>query len=445
MTASDTRTTMSAADRLDRAGTRTGPILALLFAANLLNFYDRTIPAIIVEPLKAEFGLSDAQIGLLSAAFTLVYAIVGIPLGRFADRRSRRVILSVGLVTWSLFTGISGLATTFAVLLAIRVLVGIGESSFAPAANSMIGDLYPSDRRGRAVGLLQLGLPLGLVLAFFTVGGITEAFGTWRAAFFIAAVPGLIIAVLFAFIREPRRGAAESAGTSTGEVDRPFHRLLRVRTLWWLVLAAIGSQVAAYAVATFSVPLFQRHFGMSLPTSGLLTGITIGLTGVAGLLVGGRIADRASRRSAAGRVYVGASALLLAAPLTLGALLLGEDHVALFVIIFSVGWLLQYAYYTAAYPAIADVVGPRLRGTAVSIYLAASYLLGGAVGPVLAGALSDRFAAAATDLTASEAAAHGLRLSLTIVIPASLLLAAAGLLGAARHVIRDQARMHAAS
>lgn len=160
---------------------------------------------------------------------------------------------------------------------------------------------------------------------------------------------------------------------------------------------------------------------------------------------GGRIADRASRRSAAGRVYVGAFALLLAAPLTLGALLLGEEQVALFVIVFSVGWLLQYAYYTAAYPAIADVVGPRLRGTAVSIYLAASCLLGGAVGPVLAGALSDRFAAAATDLTASEAAAYGLRLSLTIVIPASLLLAAAGLLGAARHVIRDQARMHAAS
>ncbi|MGX6602954.1 spinster family MFS transporter [Micromonosporaceae bacterium Da 78-11] len=407
-------------------------ILVLLFAANLLNFYDRTIPAIVVEPIKAEFGLSDAQIGLLSAAFTVVYAVVGIPLGRLADRSSRRVVLAVGLTVWSLLTAATGLAGTFVLLLIVRLLVGVGEASFAPAANSLVADLYPPDRRARATGLLQLGLPVGLVLAFFTVGGITDTFGSWRAAFLIAAVPGLIVAGLLAVIREPARGASETTAVT---MDK---RLLRIPTLRWLILGGIGAQIASYAVATFSVPLFQRYFGTSLATGAVLTGVTIGLTGLVGLLVGGRIADRAGRSSPAGRVRVGAIAVLLAVPVTLVAFLFGADRIGAFVLVFSLGWLLQYLYFTSAYPAIADVVGPHLRGTAVSVYLAASYLLGGALGPVFAGALSDHFSAGTTGMTADEASAHGLHLSLMIVIPAGLLVAAIGLFGAARHVNRDR-------
>jgi MFS transporter, Spinster family, sphingosine-1-phosphate transporter len=427
--------------RAERTGA--GWTLALLFVANLLNFYDRAIPAIVVEPLKAEFSLSDSEIGLLSASFTLVYAIFGIPLGRLADRVSRTLVIAAGLASWSLLTAATGLAYAFALLVVIRLLLGIGEASFAPAANSMLADLYPSGRRARATGLLQLGLPVGLVLAFFTVGAITEAFGTWRAAFFIAAVPGLVVAVLFAFLREPVRGASDTVAVTTGRVERAFRQVLRIPTIWWLVFAGVGVQVSGYAVATFSVPLFQRYFGTTLTVGGALTGITIGLTGLAGLIVGGRIADRASRRSPAGRVYTGAVALLFATPLTFGAFLLDAERLGMFVALFSAGWLLQYMFLTAVYPAVADVVGPRLRGTAVALYLAASYLLGGALGPVIAGALSDRLAATATGLTADQASAYGLHRSLMIVIPAGLLIATIGLFGAARHVTRDNARMYA--
>lgn len=427
----------------DGTGARTvssaAGILALLFAANLLNFYDRAIPAIVVEPLKAEFSLSDADIGLLSASFTIVYAIFGIPLGRLADRTSRRTVLVVGLVAWSVLTAATGVAGSFVLLVVIRLLIGVGEASFAPAANSVLADLYPAQRRARPTGLVQLGLPVGLVLAFFTVGAITEAYGTWRAAFFIAAVPGLLVAALLAFIREPVRGGSDALTTTAGGVEHAIRRVLRIRTIWWLALAGIGSQVASYAVATFSVPLFQRYFGTSLTAGGMLTGVTIGLTGLVGLLAGGRIADRASRRSPASRVYTGAVALLLATPLTLGAFLLDADMVGLFIVLFSAGWLLQYLFITAAYPAIADVVGPHLRGTAIAVYLATSYLLGGAFGPVVAGALSDHFTSTATGMAADEASAHGLHRSLLIVIPAGLLLTAIGLLGAARHVTRDSA------
>lgn len=424
-------------------------VLALLFAANLLNFYDRTIPAIVVEPLKLEFSLSDADIGLLSAAFTVVYAVFGVPLGRLADRTSRRVILVAGLVVWSLLTAATGVAGGFFALVVVRLLLGVGEASFAPAANSLVADLYPSDRRARATGLLQLGLPVGLVLAYFTVGAITEAFGTWRAAFFIAAVPGLVVAGLLAFIREPTRGATEvtrtvEVGVGASNPAHPIRAVLRIRTIWWLVLAGVGAQVAFYAVATFSVPLFQRYFGTSLAVGGMLTGITIGVTGLIGLTVGGRLADRASRRSPAARVRTGAIALLLAVPLTLGAFLFDANLLGLFVLVFSAGWVLQYLYFTAAYPAIADVVVPRLRGTAVSLWLAASYLLGGALGPLAAGSLSDHFARSAVELTAQQASAHGLHLSLMIVIPAGLVVAAIGLLGAARHVTRENSAMQAA-
>ncbi len=419
---------------------RAGWVLALLFAANLLNFYDRTIPAIVVEPIKAEFGLSDAEIGLVSAAFTIVYALFGIPLGRLADRSSRRVVLAVGLAVWSLLTAVTGLVGGFVALIAVRLLLGVGEASFAPAANSLVADLYPPDRRARATGRWQLRLPAGLVLAFFTVGSITEAFGNWRAAFFVAALPGLVVAGLLAFIREPARGASEVAPVATAQVNAPFRSLLRVRTLWWLVLAGIGSQIASYAVATFSVPLFQRHFHTSLAAGGALTGITIGLTGLVGLTLGGRIADRASRRSPAGRVLTGVYGLLAAVPLTAAAFFVAADLPILFVVVFSAGWLLQYLYFTAAYPAVADVVEPRLRGTAMAVYFAASYLLGGALGPLVAGTLSDRFAAS-QNLSVEAAAAYGLHLSLAIVIPAGLLIGAAGLFGAARCVTQDRERM----
>ncbi|WP_199191414.1 spinster family MFS transporter [Amycolatopsis sp. CA-126428] len=434
----------TALDPLPRATSRAGWVLALLFAANLLNFYDRTIPSILVEPIKAEFGLSDAEIGLISAAFTVVYAVVGIPLGRLADHRSRRVILSAGLAVWSLLTAVTGLVGGFAALVVVRLLLGMGEASFAPATNSLVADLYPPDRRARATGQWQLGLPVGLVLAFFTVGSITEAFGSWRAAFFVAAVPGLAVAGALAFIREPARGASESAPVATAQVGTPFRSLMRVPTLWWLVVAGLGSQIASYAVATFSVPLFQRHFGTSLAVGGAFTGVTIGVTGLVGLTVGGRIADRAGRRSPAGRVLTGAYGLLGAVPLTAAAFLVDATMPLMFVVVFSAGWLLQYLYFTAAYPTVADVVEPRLRGTAMALYFAASYLLGGALGPLMAGALSDRFAASARDLGTRAAAAYGLHLSLAIVIPVGLLIAAVGLFVASKCVARDRANMRSA-
>jgi MFS family permease len=425
----------------DRPSGTAWRVLLLLFFGNLLNFFDRVIPSIVVEPLKHEFGLSDSDIGVLAAAFTVIYAVFGVPLGLLADRWTRKKIMGWGLAVWSVLTAATAGATGFTSLLLIRLGVGIGEATFAPAANSMLADLYPAKRRARATGLMQLGLPLGLVLAYFTIGLIAQAFGSWRAPFLFAAVPGLLLALCFFFVREPGRGAAEVGPIAlAGPGDRPFRRIFSVPTVWWIVFAGVGSNMASYSVNTFTVPLFQRWFGASLTSAAALTGVVVGLTGLVGLTAGGWLADRAGHRSPMARVLVGAVAMLVAAPLALVALGLGRDAVGAYVAIFGIAWLLQYVYYVAAYPALADVVPPRLRGTAMALYFAANYLLGGAVGPVVTGVLSDSYAKAAGG-PAPEAAAIGLHSAMAAVVPITLLVAAIGLFGAAWTIRRDAARM----
>ena len=186
--------------------------LGVLFAINTMNFYDRQILAAVTEPIRKEWGLNDTMMGTLGTAFILVYAAVGLPLGRLADSCSRRIILSTGVAAWSVLTAASGLASNFAALFVSRLGVGVGEASCAPAANSLIGDLFPPRIRSVALSVFMLGLPIGLFLSYRVSGLIAHAYG-WRAAFLFACVPGLILAVLALKLPEPARGAAYHRST----------------------------------------------------------------------------------------------------------------------------------------------------------------------------------------------------------------------------------------
>ena len=216
--------------------------------------------------------------------------------------------------------------------------------------------------------------------------------------------------------------------------------VLKVRTMHWLILSGIGLQFAAYSISTFLVPLFQRYYGFTLTEAGIAAGVILGFTGLAGLFIGGIAADRASRKSVRGRVLVGGAALVAAAPISLIALRLGPDSAGLFIALMSLAWLLQFFFHTSALPAVSDVIAPQLRATAIAVFFALFYLLGGAFGPVVTGVLSDAFASADPSAGLS-AEANGLHLSLMVVIPASLLLAGLGLLGAGRHVEADNVAM----
>lgn len=437
-------------------------VLFLLFLANLLNFFDRTIPAILNEPIRLEWGLNDLQLGVIAAAFTVVYAVAGLPLGRLADRGSRARVMGWGIAVWSAFTAANAFAWSFGSFLVARMGVGVGEASYAPAANSLIGDLFPAERRSRALGIFMLGLPMGLMLAFFTVGPMVAAFGDWRAPFVVAALPGLLLAALMFLVREPRRGASErvrgaragTAGTAEGSGAAaaaeapeagPIRTVLRTRTIAWIILSGVTVNFAAYAGNGFLVPMIQRYFGLDLTAAAMTTGFIVGVTGLVGLTAGGWVADEVYQRSERGRLVFGAGSLMVAALATAAALASGRESVALFAALFGLGWLAQYSYYTSVYPAIQDVVEPRLRATAVALYFAGMYLLGGAFGPVVVGGLSDALAgsamaaAGATEMTDAFRAV-GLHDAM-FLIPVSLLLTAVFVFLASRSFAADARRM----
>ena len=421
-------------------------VLGLLFAANLINFFDRTIPAIVVEPIRLEWNLSDLQLGFLTAAFTVVYAVAGVPLGRLADTGQRRKVMGWGLAVWSAFTGLNGLAWSYGSFFLMRMGVGIGEASYAPAANALIGDLFPAEKRARATGIFMLGLRLGLLLAFFSTGAIVAAFGSWRAPFFVAAVPGFILAIFLARIREPKRGASEKTASAEQIVDQPIRKLLSIRTLLWLILSGVTVNFASYAGNGFLVPMLQRYFGLTLPNAAMVTGCVVGLTGLVGLTAGGWIADTLHQRSEQGRLRFGAWSLLLSALGTGLGLWSGQGSVQTFAVLFGLGWLALYSYYTCVYPAIQDVVEPRLRATAIAIYFAGMYLLGGAFGPVVVGGLSDALSKRAMEASGATVMnetfkAVGLHDAM-FLIPISLLLTAFFIFMASRSFADDARRMH---
>lgn len=367
-------------------------VLFLLFLANVFNYFDRVVPSIVMEPIRLEWDLSDFQIGMLGTVFTIVYAVAGIPLARLADTGSRKKIMGWGLLVWSALTAANGVVQGFWGFLLARMGVGVGEASYGPAANSLIGDLFPADRRARAMGIFMLGLPLGLLLAFFTTGAIVEAFDSWRAPFFIAALPGVILAFFVFMIREPQRGAAETVVMATAPIQQPMRRILTTPTMWWLTLAGLCYNFATYANTSFMVPMLQRYFGLELSQAAMSVGVIVGVTGLLALPLGGWVADRLHVKVANGRLLFGGISLLLTSLCTGVALVAGQINVAVFVGLFAVGWVFAYNFYTCVYTAVQDVVEPRLRATAMALFFAGLYLLGGGLGPVIVGGLSDYFA-----------------------------------------------------
>jgi len=420
-------------------------VLFLLFLANLLNFFDRTLPAVYTEPIKHEWSLSDLQLGAAASAFTVIYAIAGVPLGRASDAWPRRKVLAACLLVWSGFTAATALAWSYTSLFWIRIGVGIGEAGCAPASSSIIGDLFPPAKRSRAMGNFMLGLPLGLVAAFFGGAFLIRALHSWRTPFYVAAIPGAIVAVAILFIREPERGHADGVLLAAKPVERPILKILRIPTMWWIILSGISVNFAAYAGNGFMVSLLQRYFKLPIVEAANTAGCIAGVTGLLGLTFGGFMADRIHRRSPKGRLVFGAVCLLVAAPATYLALSQPRESMWAFAVLFGIGWLLYYSYYNTTYAALQDVIEPRLRATAIAIYFACMYVLGGSSGPTVVGGLSDKLArramqaAGATELT-PDFRAIGLHDAL-VLIPAMFLVTGVAMLLASMTFAKDAEKM----
>jgi len=406
---------------------RPGFTLAVLFLLNALNFFDRNVLGAVVEPLRREWGLRDVQVGWIGTAFTLLYALVGLPLGRLADSWRRTWLLGGGALLWSAMTAVSGLATGFAGLFAARMGVGVGEAVCAPAATSIIGDLFPTSSRGRATAVFMLGLPVGIGLAYVVGGAVAQAWG-WRATFFVAGLPGIAAAALCFGLPEPVRGRAEAHPIGALRRSETVRALIaHTPTLAWIGLSGALHNFNMYALATFVPALLTRHHGLSVREAGVLSGVMFGVFGGAGMMMGGWMGDRLAARREGGRLWGSALAIALSVPLLLLFVAQPRGAVGPALLFVCPALLLMYLYYAPVYATVQDVVEPARRGTAMAVYFFAQYILGASLGPVGTGMLSDRLAARAAAASGSPMTeafrAQGLHEAMYIVPALSVALA----------------------
>jgi len=387
-----------------------GFALGVLFAVNTLNFYDRQVLGALTEPIRHEWGLDDFGSGALYVSFTLFYAVAGVPIGRLADIYPRRVILALGVFLWSILTAACGLAGGYWTLFVCRLGVGVGEAACAPAAASLVGDLYRAERRGRALSIFMAGLPAGIALSYLVSGRVAAAF-SWRAAFFVAGLPGLLLAALALVLPEPARGAAEASSRNAGDPARvtpekdtgAVRTLLATPTFLWIVASGALHNFNMYALGVFLVSYLVRWHGLSLASANDGATLIAGVGGAVGLFAGGIAADLALRRWRRGRLFVATGGAVAAVPLLLLALAAPRGQVAAFSLALGASVALTYAYYSGVYATIQDLVEPRRRGTAMALYFFAMYTLGGALGPLATGALSDHLTRRAAAAAAVEA------------------------------------------
>jgi MFS family permease len=389
--------------------------LVVLFAINLMNFFDRQIIGGVGEGIRREWALSDTALGLLGTVFTLLYAVVGLPLGRMADRIQRRWILSGGVFVWSLLTAVSGMAGNFSQLIAARLGVGVGEATCSPASTSLLGDLFPVTVRSRAVAIWMLGLPLGLGLANGAGGWILQNWG-WRKAFYVAAIPGIVCAGAALLLSEPKRGAAEDHAIGAARRDgNPYLLVLSVPTMLWIIVSGALHNFNMYALGAFVSPFLVRFHRMNFFTAGWTAAAVYGFAGVFGLAGAGALADRLYRRRVDGRLIVGTWSVVICVPFMFLALMRPAGDVAGFALFMGAGCGVMYGYYATVYSTLHDVVEPSLRGTAMALYFCAMYVLGASLGPVGTGLASDYFT-----FQAAAAAGAVQPLPFTVLISAEL-------------------------
>lgn len=424
--------------------------LFVLFAINVVNFFDRTILGAVGEPLRKEWRLSDTALGTLGTAFTLVYAIVGLPFGRLADKLNRTRVLGAGVLLWSALTAAAGACTSFAQLFVVRLGVGLGEASCAPTASSLIGDLFPPHKRSNALAVFMLGLPCGIALSFVVGGYVARAYG-WQAAFFVAAAPGFACALAAVLVlREPARGASEVHDVGArARVGSPIKLVLSIPSMWPIVLSGALHNFNMTAISAFIGSFLIRYHHVDVARAGSYAMFVYGLSGVPALLLGGRLADRLTRRGPGARMTLASATFFLAAPLTYFGVDAAQGSPLAFAVPMGLGVACMYVYYAATYSTIQELVEPSMRGTAMAIYFCAMYLLGAAIGPVVVGRLSDHFTlAAATAANVRDTAGPalepfkgaGLRRALYLV-PAMNLALGVCMLVARRTVPRDVERL----
>jgi MFS family permease len=365
-------------------------ISLVLTAINFVNYLDRQVVFAVLEPMRLELGASDAQAGLLATVFLVAYMLASPIVGPLGDRIPRKRIIAASLTVWSLATVGSGLAPDYPTLFATRVVVGIGEAGFAAVAPTVIADLFRPGERGSKLAYFYLATPMGSALGYLVGGAVGDAYG-WRAAFFVAGGPGLVLAIVALLLPEPTRGGMDetAAPERTPTASEALRRLLRSPA--WRINTA-GTTLMTFALgglAAWMPTYLQRAHGLSLGEAGTGFGAVMVVAGLVGTLLGGRLGDRAQAHSAGGYFRVSGLGLLLGAPFAL--LLPMMPGVASTFAIAFVAELLLFLNTGPLNAALLASVPATMRARAVAVNVLCIHALGDAISPPLMGLVSERW------------------------------------------------------
>jgi MFS transporter, Spinster family, sphingosine-1-phosphate transporter len=376
-------------------------VLAVLAFINLFSYLDRYVVSGVLESLKnAGLGLSDTNLGSLMSGFLVVYTLLAPVFGALGDRRSRPRLIAIGVACWSFATALSGFAINFLTLFAARAAVGVGEAAYVTIAPSLLSDYFPIRLRGRVMAIFFCAIPVGSALGY-VVGGLVDKSYGWRAAFFVAGAPGLVLAALCLFLRDPPRGAQDGEAAAAPEAAAlPATRSSISRETWFTYGRLLRNKpyaltVLGYAAYTFAVgglaywmPSFlERVRGISRSEATVSFGTIVVVTGFIGTFIGGWMGDYFARRSRQAHLYLSAIATLIAAPFVWMALTTSSH--SLYQIYMVTAQLCLFLSTGPINAAIVNLVIASERATAIALSVFAIHLLGDALSPFMVGALSD--------------------------------------------------------
>jgi MFS family permease len=367
-------------------------VVAILIATAVLSYTDRQVLSLLVDPIRADLGISDTQISLLlGTAFAVVYGIAGIPLGYLADRTSRRNLIFAGVSVWSLGTIACGFSHNFAEIFAARIVVGLGEAALSPAAISLISDYFPPSRRGTAVGLFLSGIAMGSGAAILIGGGVLQLVRSgalaatplameapWRLVLLVIGGPGLLWALVILLIREPARLATETASAPGGVSDEGAWRATPWARIAPIYLMLAAASFVDNAVGAWAPTLLIRNFSRDPAQIGVELGLLLTAGFGGGVLVGGVLADRAGARGGSGKLLVCLYSGLLILPFSL---LMNSPHFGVVLTAVPIYFALSGIVTAVGFSAILDAVPNRSRGLAMSMSFFLNVAIGAGIGP----------------------------------------------------------------
>jgi len=374
--------------------------LFVLTLVNMFNYLDRQVLAALFESLKQPkeqlgLGLSDAQLGLLATAFLVVYMLTSPIFGTLGDRGNRPRLIGIGVAIWSVATALGGFAFNFVSLFAARSAVGVGEAAYGSVSPALLADYFPLEKRGRVFAIFFAAIPIGSA-AGYMLGGLVDHYYGWRAAFFVAGVPGLLLAWMTSRLFDPPRGAQDGAavpgahghGPMGKQAVRAYLELLRNVPYVLTVLGYAAYTFGLGALAVWMPAFLEREKGMARTDATFQFGAIIVVTGFLGTFVGGWLGDRLLKRFRESYLWVSGFSMLLAVPLTWVAFTARERPVYMAAIV--IAEVLVFISTGPVNSAIVNVVEPDRRATAVALSILAIHLLGDVPSPPLIGVVSDQ-------------------------------------------------------